>query len=1677
MNRKQDLNGLQDFGSAGNAEPRFSFVMIVLNGLPFIEFSLKSIYDFAHQIIIVEGAVENCLFAANPDGSSKDGTVEFLKSFPDPHNKIILIQGIWPEKSEMQNRALAYVTGDYVWLIDSDEVYKRTDLHKIREILAGDPSITQVNFIPESFWKGLDYTIHSEKFFEAGHHARRVFKYLPGALFTTHRPPTLVWPGSARTTEQMHLLDGFSTRRMGITFYHYNYVSPAQVRQKNDYYGRLDKAPNRWSFDRNTWYTECFLKWTPQNRHEIEKRYPVWLGDKNSCTRPFTGTHPEVMAGYIHHVESADELTAGPKSAHVNVKRRPPVIHFAYSGDPYDDNAMRAPQTITNRLFRFLEKRAHVRYYDAADTTTDIDVQPDDVILGHPWPDKNTVIRRLFEKSAKAKYLIWPFHSRIPEINRYAKDLAAIADRLFLISGPYWIDTIDQTEYADWKDKIVRLDNAVDAARFPLLKKQFNPPGRRGLFVLGRSGREKGTTELFRLLTPVAGPVVIAGSYKADDLAILKDRPNTRWLGYTRWTEAATTEFIMQHCDFFVNMSVSDASPTTLLECMALGLIPVTTPQCGYPRDTFIHLSLSNPDHNLKVLEQIQHLDDNRLHELQAANRRIIEQEHTWDKFCTTVWNVIERDQAAEKKLNPQPSLADAPAVTRTKKACKNLLWIRTDSIGDNVLAASMLEHVRKKYADAKITVVCQEHIGELYRCCPYVDDIITFDKRRIVRDANYARQIIRRLQDMQPDVSLNSVYSREPLTDVLALQCGAPERIGCMGNLANIDAHVRDHNNRFYTKLVDDTGEQTPELLKHAAFLKAIGIDAPPLQATVWTSPDDEAFADRLFSENGLDPQRTIAFFAATQRKEHFYEHYGRALSQLCESQQISAVALGGRGDEAINQRNLDAIGTNTLNLTGRTRILQAAAIIRRCRLAVGADTGLAHIACAAGTPNVVLLGGAHFGRFMPYSPLTSIVCLPLDCYGCSWKCKDETFCCVHDVSPEVIAEAIRRTWEKPSSTKSRVFVQGSSLWRADDTTRRWRPLDEVAKTENIEAIVVESGIAARRPSAVPAVISRQPEYDVSIVVGTKNRARLLDQMLTSLEAAVGNIRCEVIIIDGDSTDNTLQVVQEHGIKKVYSEAQCLGPGRHSWAQVCNLGFSRARGKWAMYGSDDILYSKDCLAEAVQILNRQGPEVAGGLFFYKNAYGRPDWDRFGIDFTYGQKLLMNYGLFRLDYLRQVGGLNEQYRFYCADGDMCYRYYSTGKQFVVLPECFIVHNNVLDIHKQEHADASHADIALYKENWKHFVSTDPPHPRRLLWHEDYIEAFSLPNRLDRLSPGVEYYWHGLACFQYGLFKEAQTCFERAIASQFDHDLVRWFLQQSRQKCAGPERPQQASSIAREFVENRTKSRTGDLPTASPDDPPTGSTALFQDEDMANESSILQELQQQGLWQPGTPLRLHLGCGKWHFDGYINIDYPLQEHTVVKRLGADYHADITQLRFPDHSVDEIRLHHVFEHFSRVTSLAMLIRWHRWLKPGGRLHIEAPDLIGSARTLLSEASWKTKMGVVRHLAGDQAAKWGYHADHWFAERFEHTLKSLGFATVSTRTSAWPHEPYLSNVEVVAVKAADLEIEQQLNAADRLLWESTVAEKERETWQVWRQQLRELLTPERESDFALQGQRRDT
>jgi len=247
----------------------------------------------------------------------------------------------------------------------------------------------------------------------------------------------------------------------------------------------------------------------------------------------------------------------------------------------------------------------------------------------------------------------------------------------------------------------------------------------------------------------------------------------------------------------------------------------------------------------------------------------------------------------------------------------------------------------------------------------------------------------------------------------------------------------------------------------------------------------------------------------------------------------------------------------------------------------------------------------------------------------------------------------------------------------------------------------------------------------------------------------------------------------------------------------------------------------------------------------------------------------------------------------------------------------------------------------------------------------------------------------------------------------------------------------------------------------PSSPMSVALPPLQPDSLRDDAGILTRLVQANVWQQGTPLRLHLGCGEQHFPGYVNIDYPPSGHNVMN-VKADFFADTTKLDFPTESVDEIRLHHVFEHFSRVTALAMLIRWQRWLKVGGILRIETPDILGCSRTLTSDAPLKVKMGIIRHIAGDQAASWAYHLDHWFPERYEHTLGALGFDVLETRSSSWPQEPFLSNVETIAAKSAEVVLEKQLENADELLWQSTVAPVEKPTWEVWRQQLRSFFSP---------------
>jgi len=165
------------------------------------------------------------------------------------------------------------------------------------------------------------------------------------------------------------------------------------------------------------------------------------------------------------------------------------------------------------------------------------------------------------------------------------------------------------------------------------------------------------------------------------------------------------------------------------------------------------------------------------------------------------------------------------------------------------------------------------------------------------------------------------------------------------------------------------------------------------------------------------------------------------------------------------------------------------------------------------------------------------------------------------------------------------------------------------------------------------------------------------------------------------------------------------------------------------------------------------------------------------------------------------------------------------------------------------------------------------------------------------------------------------------------------------------------------------------------------------------------------------MKLHLGCGEKYLEGYVNIDYPQSEHSVIK-VKADVYHDMRTLSYPENSIDEIQSHHLFEHFLRADAIALLMRWRRWLKPGGKLVIETPDFLSCATLYANAVTEKRRMEVGRHMMGSEEASWAIHYDFWDAPKFKYVFRECGFAQTSVRSFQNAVAQHLPNVPFMNV-----------------------------------------------------------
>jgi predicted SAM-dependent methyltransferase len=167
------------------------------------------------------------------------------------------------------------------------------------------------------------------------------------------------------------------------------------------------------------------------------------------------------------------------------------------------------------------------------------------------------------------------------------------------------------------------------------------------------------------------------------------------------------------------------------------------------------------------------------------------------------------------------------------------------------------------------------------------------------------------------------------------------------------------------------------------------------------------------------------------------------------------------------------------------------------------------------------------------------------------------------------------------------------------------------------------------------------------------------------------------------------------------------------------------------------------------------------------------------------------------------------------------------------------------------------------------------------------------------------------------------------------------------------------------------------------------------------------------------VKLHLGCGEQYLEGYRNIDLPQEDQTVIRSV-ADEFGHIDQLRYAVASIEEVRLHHVFEHFPRPVAIALVASWRSWLKPGGVLHVEVPDFVRTARAVLWPFSSRQRRLVgIRHLFGSHEAPWAVHWEGWCEETLSAVYRICGIEPVEVKRGKW-RGTY--NVHVLGRRTAD-------------------------------------------------------
>ena len=341
----------------------------------------------------------------------------------------------------------------------------------------------------------------------------------------------------------------------------------------------------------------------------------------------------------------------------------------------------------------------------------------------------------------------------------------------------------------------------------------------------------------------------------------------------------------------------------------------------------------------------------------------------------------------------------------------RGVLVVRMDGIGDMVLFRTSLDHYGEVFGVKKseITVLGCDSWGSITSEVFEGYKVLTIDEHSFARWPLYRFWVSLKVRAVNPAISVCDSYLRRALmADSLMWISGAPRMVS---SLPFISEGTRAEY-QYYLSQIDEiipTGDYpTHEALRHSNFLSTIA------------GRQIKAEAPKISWRQTLPPSDVVPHGVPYVVLNPGSNEFGRRwplvqyqrLAKKLVLKGLLVIFVGGISERpgAIQERE-----GKIIDLIGKTSLEQLLDLMNHAQLVVSNDTGPAHLSIAISTPTLVIVGGGHFGCFVPYPeeirPINArFVYHHMDCYHCFWNCPKRAS--KYDVFPCVEAVHIDEVW-----------------------------------------------------------------------------------------------------------------------------------------------------------------------------------------------------------------------------------------------------------------------------------------------------------------------------------------------------------------------------------------------------------------------------------------------------------------------------------------------------------------------------------------------------------------------------------------------------------------------------------------------------------------------------------------